>query len=98
MEQERIAQLYVTASKMPPVTAVDIEDADRMVSEATEPLIVVLPTLAIGREHRERVRKLASTALEKGVILRYDEASFLETTSQRVENMERQMLNGRKRN
>lgn len=98
MEQERVVELYVAASKNSPITAAGIEDAERQVSEAMEPVIVVLPTLAVGREHRERVVKLASTALEKGVILRYDEASFLETIAQRQERAERQMLDGRKRN
>jgi hypothetical protein len=96
MDQEQLMTIYLAARKNGVMDAKDIDDAERLVRETQQPVVVYIPTLVIGREHRERVECLVREALEKGVVVQADEASFLETMAERHERAAQSMRNGRK--
>lgn len=83
MDETTITELLRVADTHAPYVAADLEDAERFVRETSGAARVVIPLLAIGREHRDRVAGLVLQGREKGVLVQYDEASFLETTADR---------------
>lgn len=60
--------VYREASKHK-VVASSIEAAERLLREATAPMLVVLSPHAVGREHLPKIRRLSAAALRKGCVL-----------------------------
>lgn len=67
--------VYLEASKHKGVVN-NIEAAERLLHEATAPILIVLSTQAVGRDHARKLRHLSAAAFRKGCVLVCDDADL----------------------
>lgn len=81
---------------LPTYRAIDLQHARSLIEAEVHPCIIALPHHGIGREHIDEVRQLTEFASSKNVYLLIDEASFLETTSERYQRVSEIFKSGRR--
>jgi len=97
MDQKEAQGLYLAARENP-IVAKSLDDAKTIVAQTNKPTLVVLPSNTLGREDAQEALALFNSSIEKGVVIHFDEADFIETKAERRERLIAMFKDGLKHN